>query len=289
MVRPSKLSFKMVVPIGLATLAGFAGTWGSFPSHPKQGASSRHQDQFATVVMLAAAFQSVPISIAPTSLDRSVCGARHVPVGWRRRWGRMRIAANAFLVASIALSCWAVPVIAQERLWVNADSLYRRTCPSKACGTVGKQFFRESVPALERRDGWVRITEPYDASCVGGISEYVDSGTAGCVPTNGIEDGKFSEWVMEQYLVSERPTDPAEGATGTAALVGKSDDYRVYKDAFVRAAEQLIHSGQCAAEDFRSWGGWIKSTNHADQPVYFIRCQVGGRLYLDAQSGAIRR
>lgn len=182
----------------------------------------------------------------------------------------------------------ATAVDAQERLWVNVDSLYRRTCPSKECGTVGKQFFRESVPVYERRDGWVRTTKLYDAFCIGGRSEFVDKGPAECIPENGIYDGKFAEWVMEEYLVAVQPADPSEGATGTAKLVGQSDDYRVYRDAFVRAAEQLMQSGQCTTDDFASWGGWIKSSDYADYPVYFIRCQVGGRLYLNAQTGAIR-
>lgn len=198
---------------------------------------------------------------------------------------RAPVALAITLSAAISIA----PVLAQERLWVNVDSLYRRTCPSKECGTVGKQFFRESVPALEHREGWVRISEFYDASCVSGISEYVDSGTAECVAENGIENGKFAEWVMRQYLVPEQPPDPSMGATGTAAPIGQSDDYRLYKDAFVIAAEKLMQSGQCTAADFRDWGGWVKSSDYADQPVYFVRCKTGGRLYLDARSGVISR
>lgn len=182
-----------------------------------------------------------------------------------------------------------VPAVAQEKLWVNVDSIYRRTCPSKACGTVGKQFFRESVPVLERRDGWVRTTDYYDASCQGGVSDYVDSGPPDCLPTNGIKEGKFAEWMMEQFLVPVQPPNPSMRATGTAQLIGGSDDYRVYRDAFVRAAEALMQSGHCTAEDFRNWGGWVKSSDFASQPVYFVRCVNGGRLYLDATTGAISR
>ncbi len=82
-----------------------------------------------------------------------------------------------------------------ERYWVTSERLNRRTCPSESCGVVGQLFFREGVTIHERRDGWVRASQTYDASCVGGRSEYVDTGNAACAPANGITDGQFAEWV----------------------------------------------------------------------------------------------
>src|SRR5690606_32521584 len=103
--------------------------------------------------------------------------------------------------------------------------------------------YRERVTILEEREGWARITEPYDASCIAGRSEYVDSGNDACDPSNGIVDGKFSEWVSLQYLSEEAPPDPAAGATGLHALIANSDDYRRYADAFASAASQLLADG----------------------------------------------
>jgi hypothetical protein len=89
-----------------------------------------------------------------------------------------------------------------------------------------------------------------------------------------------------------RPSDPATGATGAFALVSGSDDYGKYKDAFARAAGDLIESGQCSRADFQESGGWLKSMQHRNRPIYFTYC--GGmtrrnRLYLDAPTGRIFR
>jgi hypothetical protein len=181
-----------------------------------------------------------------------------------------------------------MPATASDNAWVTSDGLNRRTCPDVSCGIVGFLFFRESVTVLEEKSGWARVSKYYDASCVNGLSQYVDSGTAACVPSNGIVDGQFAEWVSMQYLSSMRPPDPAAGATGDYALVSGSDDYGRYKDVFARAAAQLISSKQCTGGDFEETGGWLRSTAHKDSPVYFTYC--GGftrenRLYLNAATG----
>lgn len=105
------------------------------------------------------------------------------------------------------------------KFWVTSERLNRRTCPSDSCGVVGQFFFREGATILEHRDGWARVTEPYDASCVNGRSQYVDTGNASCDPANGISDRKFAEWVSAKYLSETRPTDPA--ASGIEELGGR--------------------------------------------------------------------
>lgn len=80
-------------------------------------------------------------------------------------------------------------------LFVNVERVQRRTCPSITCGDVGWIAERQVVEALEHRDGWVRITKPYDASCKNGVSEYVDAGENTCTTDNGITNGRFAEWV----------------------------------------------------------------------------------------------
>lgn len=192
----------------------------------------------------------------------------------------------SFFAVVVSVVASSAPSQAED-MWVSVDRLNRRTCPSTACGVVGKLFFREHVDAVERRGNWVRITRWYDAACAGGISEYVDSGNANCVPENGIEDGKFAEWVSVEALSAERPADPAEGAAGTAALIGGSDDYRVYKNAFVKATDELLASGRCTRGHFSEMGGWVKSFNYSDQPIYFTYCGSYRKIYLNADTGTI--
>src|SRR3546814_10820072 len=89
----------------------------------------------------------------------------------------MRLFRPLVLRAALGIS----PALASEAFWVTADRLNARTCPSTECGVVSQKFFREAVTIYERRDGWARITGYYDAACVGGVSEYVDEGTAFCM------------------------------------------------------------------------------------------------------------
>ncbi len=178
------------------------------------------------------------------------------------------------------------------KFWVISERLNRRTCPSDSCGVVGQFFFREGATILERRDGWARVTEPYDASCVNGRSQYVDTGNASCDPANGISDRKFAEWVSAKYLSETRPPDPAADASGIEELVAGSDDFARYRTVFVETVYSLIAQGRCTESDFRDMGGWVKSFNHRNQPVYFTYCggaTVDNRLYLNADTGDIFR
>ena len=181
---------------------------------------------------------------------------------------------------------------AGEKSWVTSDSLYRRTCPSTTCGIVGKFFFRQAVEVEEITSGWARVTKYYDASCVNGRSEYVDSGDARCIESNGIRDGQFAEWVSVKYLSESQPADPGAGAVGIAALISDSDDFRKHKDAFIAASQTLLSQGRCSEQDFKEMGGWSKSSNHPNQPIYFTYCggmAKANRIYLDASSGRIFR
>lgn len=178
------------------------------------------------------------------------------------------------------------------RYWVISERLNRRTCPSTDCGIVGQFFFRESTLILERRDDWARVTEPYNASCDGGRSDYVNSGNAICDPSNGITDGQFAEWVSAEFLSKSRPPDPAADASAAEELVAGSDDFARYRTTFSEAAESLIEQRRCTEQDFREMGGWVKSSNHPDQPIYFTYCggtTVTNRLYLNAKTGKIFR
>lgn len=179
----------------------------------------------------------------------------------------------------------------QSEAWVTAERLNRRTCPSADCGSVGQFFSRDRVDVFEEKDGWVRVSQYYDASCWAGVTEYVDSGNDACTEENGVVDGRFAEWVSSEYLSPSRPPDPAAGATGMNALVANSDDYARYGDSFARAVGELIASQQCSRADFEEMGGWLKSSFH-DGPIYFTYCRgmtIQNRIYLNAESGEVFR
>lgn len=198
--------------------------------------------------------------------------------------GRRLLAAT---LAAISLAARAAP-----DTWVTVDNLNRRTCPASTCGVVGQLIFREKATVLEQRGGWARITEYYDPACIDGISKYVDSGNEKCVAANGISDGKLAEWVATKYLSRTRPEDPARNAAAKYDLVMHSDDFRLHKDAFAEAANKLIEAGRCSRRDFNEMGGWMKSNDYRNQPVYFTYCggmRLSNKIYLNAATGEILR
>ncbi|MFA4836437.1 MAG: hypothetical protein WC749_10260 [Dehalococcoidia bacterium] len=195
------------------------------------------------------------------------------------------------LALCAVLQVFAAHALGQEKLWVTTDRTDRYTCPSTECGVAGRLMFREGVDILERKGKWVRITKTYSASCTGGVSEYIKSGNRACTAVNGIKDGKFAEWVQSKDFSRDRPKDPSEDASGDYSLVKGSDDYRIYKDPFAKAARALIDDATCTEDDFKEMGGWMASTNRG-KGVYFTYCggmKVNNKVYLDVTSGKTSR
>ncbi len=175
-----------------------------------------------------------------------------------------------------------------REMWVTSDRLNRRTCASTQCGVVGVLFFRERVEILEESGGWVRVTKPYDAACTNGRSTYVDSGNTACEAENGIVDGQFAEWVSTDYLSSTEPEDPAKTAKGFETIIAQSDDFAKYRTEFAEAAGQLISQARCSEANFREMGGWVKSTEFKNEPIYFTYCGSGyTKYYLNVSTGRI--
>lgn len=179
-----------------------------------------------------------------------------------------------------------------NRMWVAAERIERRTCPSKQCGVVGTLDFREAATVAETKDGWAQVSRYYSASCENGRSDFVESGNDRCVSENGIVGGEFAEWVELKHLSATRPPDPARTAAADEALVKDSDDFIRYRRAFVSAAQKLTSEGECTAADFQEMGGFVKSQNQKSEPIYFTYC--GGmtranRIYLNAETGEIYR
>ncbi|MGX7896921.1 hypothetical protein [Tsuneonella sp. HG222] len=179
-----------------------------------------------------------------------------------------------------------------KKLWVTEQYAERHTCASRECGVVGRLFFREGVTPEEEKDGWVRVSRYYDASCADGRSEYVDEGSAECAETNGITNGQFAEWIERTKLSEVRPADPADTASVDEAMIAQSDDFNLHREAFLTAANQLIADGTCTAAEFEEMGGWVKSSNHRNEPIYFTYCggmTTSNRVYVDVSDGRIFR
>ena len=184
-----------------------------------------------------------------------------------------------------------IPITSQF-VWVTADRLNRRTCPSTNCGIVGTLVFREGTHIYGHDGDWARVSKYYDASCVAGKSEYVDKGNNACSLENGIENGRLAEWVSAFYLADVRPPDPSALAKGRERIIAHSDDFARYRLAFLAAADRLIEARRCTESDFIENGGWVRSPKYRDKPIYFVFCgglTVANRLYLDVRSGRVFR
>lgn len=75
-------------------------------------------------------------------------------------------------------------------------------------------------------------------------------------------------------------------------MIAQSDDFNLHRNAFLAAANELISEGTCTPEDFVEMGGWVKSSNHRDQPVYFTYCggmTTANRIYVDVSDGRVFR
>ncbi|QDZ06403.1 hypothetical protein FPZ24_02035 [Sphingomonas panacisoli] len=97
----------------------------------------------------------------------------------------------------------------------------------------------------------------------------------------------MAEWVRADQLSKKRPPDPAKNATADEQLVKRSDDFNVYHAQFATLAHKLITDGRCTASDFTDNGGFTKSANRQDAPVYFVYCggmTQAAKIYVNAQT-----
>lgn len=84
----------------------------------------------------------------------------------------------------------------------------------------------------------------------------------------------------------------AASADEITRSVSQSDDFNRHMVAFVTAARKLIDDGTCRVSDFEYVGGFLKSMNHKNKPVYFTYCggmTISNRLYLNVSTGEIFR
>ena len=60
----------------------------------------------------------------------------------------------------------------------------------------------------------------------------------------------------------------------------------------VKAADELIAEGYCSTKDFIEIGGWMRSTTHGNQPIYFVYCggmTKNNKIYLNTKTGNFGR
>ncbi|KQR32499.1 hypothetical protein ASF91_13265 [Rhizobium sp. Leaf155] len=77
-----------------------------------------------------------------------------------------------------------------------------------------------------------------------------------------------------------------------ALSVSQSDDFKRHEKAFVTAARRLVSVGTCKVSDFEEVGGFLKSMNHKNKPIYFTYCggmTIPNRLYLNVSTGEVFR
>lgn len=199
---------------------------------------------------------------------------------------KLPIAKSILLVAAF----YAQPLQAQQTdLYVSADQLSVRSCPSTSCGRISWLLSGQKVTVAETKNGWARISKYYDAACKAGKSEYVDIGNSACSEENGVSNGQFAEWVSLDYLEENREEPKPASSSSLINALGKSDNFGKYEAEFIRSTQQLIDEGKCTEADVVENAGWAKATGvNADLPVFFMYCKgftVANRLYLDASTG----
>jgi len=102
-----------------------------------------------------------------------------------------------------------------------------------------------------------------------GFAEAHDAINRACSP-GGPQTGQMFEVLLE-------------------ALTG-SDDHFIFADIFLSASIKLIAERNCTVDDFVEIGGWLKSTNHPLQPIYFTYCggmRLENKIYLNAATGEL--
>lgn len=188
----------------------------------------------------------------------------------------MRSISSALGASFLALcsSCYATAT-APGDYFLTVDETAVQLSPSKQGKTTNTLFKRQKVSVLEVTNGWARISKYYD-----GTSEGVQ--------------GQVARWVQASTLSKDRPSDEkADGADqGLIELIKESDNFAKFKKPFVNASKKLIAEKTCSMQDFKEYGGWMKSTNYSNGKVYFTYCggmSKSDRIYVDVSTGKVFR
>ncbi len=198
-------------------------------------------------------------------------------------WPPLALALLMLAIATVAAS----PTEAQDKVWVTADTVNRRSCPDTACPIVGRLYFREAAEALERHGNWVRVSKYYvDPGCAfSGRADYVREGDRSCSQHHGYRaDGAFAEWIHADFLSAVRPK-PKPQPKFTAELMDPriqgipevGEGGNTERDILIlrKGALKLLKSGRCSLIEYGD-----RSTNR--QGYYFVYCGSSQNIYFTA-------
>lgn len=180
--------------------------------------------------------------------------------------------ATSLLVASL-FACGAAfaQVKGPGKYYVSVEKTDERLEPAASGKSTNVLRKRQAVDVLEVKGGWARVTKFYD----GGVEGVT---------------GQVARWVAVKDLSATRPAEETakKDEPEIAKLLTSSDDFARHRKVFIKASQELIDRKRCTAQDFKDIGGWSKSTNFANRPVYFMYCggmTKANRVYVDASTG----
>ncbi|CAE6951609.1 hypothetical protein ACOMICROBIO_NCLOACGD_04383 [Vibrio sp. B1ASS3] len=142
--------------------------------------------------------------------------------------------------------------------------------PERQALIVDTLYKGEKVSALEKTDGWFRLSD-YIVYEEGGeeTAEWVDS--------KGLSDA-------EPVIKEQERLEILDG------YLQKSDDLKTHLDMFRNKTQQLLDDETCDPSDFEELGGWVRSVTYKKRNVYFIYCgglEQENKIYLDVDKGEI--
>ncbi len=162
----------------------------------------------------------------------------------------------------------ATATIELGEYYVSSSSLNVRQEANPNASISSVLDIGDKVLVLESNQGWARISE---------YNEYVD--------------GKFAQWVSDQYLTSTLPDNLAEVRSARLEIdIKGSDNFLNHRDLFLSVSQRLINEGKCTNNDFKEIGGWLKSVIYQPRDVYYTYCgglDIVNKIYLDAESGQL--
>lgn len=133
----------------------------------------------------------------------------------------------------------------------------------------------QKIKVFDVENGWARISEYYDGSIEG-------------------QPGKVAMWVNYLNISKATRRDNANqfSMSQLEDALKASDDFDRNKDALLKVSKKLIESGRCSLAEFKSLGGWVRSTTHRPKVIYFTYCgglSANNRIYFDLSKDEIFR
>lgn len=102
--------------------------------------------------------------------------------------------------------CMLKPSPSLGKNYVTSKYLYKRSCPSIACGQLADYLNAgDEVTIYEVKNGWGKISLSKDAVCVNDVSSVIESVNNKCNSENGIVSGNLFEWVLLSGVNKNKP------------------------------------------------------------------------------------